>query len=72
MINKSPYFSSLTSRHAEHLTDMVKGGLMRKVLPHDVEEHFLKHGYIQKATGGMMATDAGQYALMLWQKETGN
>lgn len=41
---------------------------MRKVLPSHIEEHFLRNGFVRHAVGGVIPTDAGQYAYMMWQK----
>lgn len=58
----------LNIEQAGHLNNIINGGLMRKVTPAHIEAQFLKEGYIRKAVGGLMITDAGHHAFMLWQK----
>lgn len=58
----------LSDDHAEHLHNISHGGLMRKVTPTHIEVELLKHGYIRRAVGGLMPTEVGFKALMLWQK----
>ncbi len=58
----------ITADEADHLTNIIKGGLMRKVTPDHVERQFLEQGYIRHAIGGLMATEAGHHALMIWEK----
>lgn len=53
--------------HAEHLHNITHGGLMRKVTPAHVEVQLLKQGYIRKAVGGLIPTEAGFKALMAWE-----
>lgn len=62
--------AKLSSEHAEHLQNLVENGLLRKVTPPDIAEHFLQAGYARKAVGGLMATDAGHRALMQFYKGT--
>ena len=61
--------NKLTAEHAPHLENIIRGGLLRKVTPEHIERHFLEEGYIHHAVGGLMATDAGHYAFMQWEKE---
>ncbi len=58
----------LSEEHAAHLQNLIGNGLMRKVIPSDVESYFLQAGYVRKAVGGLMATDAGHKALMVYNK----
>ncbi len=62
---KSP-IAKLSDEHANHLTNISSGGLMRTVVPSHVEEHFLQSGYVRHAVGGLMITQAGHHALMMW------
>lgn len=50
---------NLTDEHILHLDNIANGGLLRKVIPENVEKHLLKHGFIQKVAGGLMATHSG-------------
>ena len=61
--------AKLSAEHAPHLQNLVGNGLMRKVLPDDVAQHFLQAGYARQAVGGLMATDAGHRALMMYNKD---
>lgn len=64
---KSP-IAKLSDEHAAHLQNLVGNGLMRKIIPPDVEVHFLQTGYARQAVGGLMATDAGHKALIMYNK----
>jgi len=64
---KSP-LAKLSEEHVAHLQNLVSGGLMRTITPDDVAQHFLQTGYARQATGGLMATDAGHKALMMYNK----
>lgn len=68
--NKSP-ISKLSYEEAGHMKNILYGGLMKTYTPPHIEEQFLKQGYIYKATGGLMPTEAGHHAFMLWQKGGG-
>lgn len=59
----------LSHLHASHLQNLAGNGLMRKIVPPDVENYFLQAGYARKVVGGLMATDAGHKALMIYNKE---
>lgn len=61
----------LSDEHAEHLNNILTGGLMRKVTPEHIEKEFLQSGYARKAVGGLMPTETGYKAFMMWQKENG-
>lgn len=65
---KSP-IPRLSDDRAGHLQNLVGNGLMRKVTPDDVTEYFLQQGYARKAVGGLMATEAGHKALMIYNKD---
>lgn len=67
---KSP-LAKLSPEHASHLQNLVGNGLMRTATPPDVEAHFLQSGYARKAVGGLMATDAGHKALIMYYKNSG-
>lgn len=58
--------NNLTDEHIDHLQNIGYGGLMRKVTPRHVESHFLEMGYVRRAVGGLMITDAGHKAMIDW------
>ena len=64
-----PPITKLSDKHALHLDNLANGGLMRTVTPPDVEESLLQAGYARKAVGGLMLTDMGHRALLMYQKE---
>jgi len=64
---KSP-IDKLSDTHAEHMDNIINGGLMRKITPDDIKEHLLKQNYIRHTIGGLVPTNAGHYAFMMWQK----
>lgn len=66
---KSPV-AKLSHEHAAHLQNLAGNGLLRKVTPDDVANHFLLAGYARKAVGGLMITDAGHKALMIYNKDS--
>lgn len=59
----------IADEDAPHLENIINGGLLRSSTPDHVAADFLMRGLIYKATGGLMPTEAGHYALMNWQKE---
>lgn len=61
--------SPLSNEESEHLQNIAFNGLMRTIVPPHIEEKFLKHGYIRKATGGMVITDIGHHALINWDRD---
>ena len=63
--------ASLLDEHADHLDNIINGGLMKKVTPLHVANVLLDHGYIKKATGGFMVTESGHKAYMKWQELNG-
>ncbi len=54
---------------AEHLDNILNGGLMKKVTPPHIEKRFIEQGYIYKGVGGLVPTHAGHTAFMTRQKE---
>lgn len=53
---------------ADHLDNIINGGLMRKITPDDIASQFLDSGYIRRATGGYVPTKEGHQAFLEWQK----
>lgn len=60
--------AGLNKEHAQHLHNIVHGGLMRKIIPSDIEEQFIKQGYVRRVIGGTVATDIGHRVLMEFQR----
>lgn len=58
----------ISAEHADHLDNILNGGLMRKVTPEHIAEHFIQNGYIRRAVGGYVATEGGHNALMMYNK----
>ncbi len=54
---------------AEHLDNILHGGLLKKVTPPHIEERLIKNGYVYKGVGGLVPTHAGHTAFMTWKKE---
>lgn len=55
--------------HISHLDNIINGGLMKKVTPSHIESHFLQHGYVRKAIGGLVVTETGYKTLIDWNKK---
>lgn len=49
----------LSKEEHQHLVDFHGSGLMRKALPPAVEEKLIQSGFIRRATGGHVVTNAG-------------
>lgn len=62
--------AKLGKEEAEHLHNIMYGGLMRKVTPAHIEAQLIKQGHIRRAVGGLMPTEAGFKALTMWEKST--
>lgn len=56
----------LTHDESMHLRNVVRGGLMMKVVPDDVTEKLVEHGHIIQVLGGLKATDQGQLYDMIY------
>ena len=61
----------LNEEESDHMHNIAHGGLMRKVTPDHIEAQFLKSGYVKKAVGGLMITEAGHMAMMAYRKGKG-
>lgn len=53
----------MKAEHIKELENVTHGGLMRKVTPEHIASALIEQGYIQKAVGGYVATQAGHIAL---------
>jgi len=54
----------LNEEHLRHLTNIVEGGLLRKITPPEIAQELIKNGYARNAVGGLMPTEHGYKTLM--------
>lgn len=57
---------TLSDEEIKHLQNITFNGLLRTKTPPEVEVKLLQHGFIRRATGGLMPTNVAHQAIIDW------